>query len=157
MRFFRNWGGDRNGPCIVRQSGALPYRIVNTRVVFLLVTSRRTGRWIFPKGAVSSGMTPWESAAKEALEEAGVAGQIDTSPIGAYRHLDGGRPIDIDLYPLRVEQQLDEWDEMHQRLRHWALLPEVRRLIADRSVSSLAASLERGLRSTPVNRQPRIK
>lgn len=127
----------------VRQSGALPYMVVDRRVVFLLVTSRKTGRWIFPKGSISSGMTAWDSAAKEALEEAGVIGQIATLPIGSYQNSDKGIDVEIDLYPLRVELQHDRWQEMEQRLRHWALLAETRRLLADRSLSRLAEAVQR--------------
>lgn len=141
-----SWRGPRPAPVpALRQSGALPYAMVGDRIVFLLVTSRRTGRWIFPKGSVSTGMTPWDSAAKEALEEAGVSGVIDATPVGSYQNTDKGMPVEIDLYPLRVETQHDAWQEMDQRLRHWALLAETKRLLADRSLASLAEALHRRL------------
>lgn len=143
--FLRNWSPRVEAVPAQRQSGALPYSIVNDRVVFLLVTSRRTGRWIFPKGSISAGMTPWDSAAKEALEEAGVSGEVGTNPIGTYRNSDKGMLVDIDLYPLRVEAQFDAWQEMDQRLRHWALLAETRRLLADRSLARIAEALHRQL------------
>jgi 8-oxo-dGTP pyrophosphatase MutT (NUDIX family) len=143
---LHTWRGQPNaGGTTLRQSGALPYAMVGKKVVFLLVTSRRTGRWIFPKGSISSGMTPWDSAAKEALEEAGVSGEIATTPIGSYQNIDKGVPVVIDLFPLRVDEQLDTWQEMDQRLRHWALLAETRRLLADRSLSRLADALHRQL------------
>jgi 8-oxo-dGTP pyrophosphatase MutT (NUDIX family) len=134
-----------------RQSGALPYSVVEGRVVVLLITSRRTGRWIFPKGDIEPGMTPWESAALEALEEAGVSGNIAQEPVGSYRSsasMDGSSLVDVDLYPLRVDTQLGEWKEMDQRLRHWAVLPEARRLLNDRALSSLATKLRNELRAT---------
>ncbi|WP_240229824.1 NUDIX hydrolase [Devosia lacusdianchii] len=143
--FLRNWSPRVEAVPALRQSGALPYSIVNDRVVFLLVTSRRTGRWIFPKGSVSAGMTPWDSAAKEALEEAGVTGEVGTNAIGSYRNSDKGLLVDIDLYPLRVDAQFDAWQEMDQRLRHWALLAETRRLLADRSLARIAEALHRQL------------
>lgn len=145
LEFLRGWGSKPHVVPPLRQSGALPYSIVDNRVVFLLVTSRKTGRWIFPKGSISTGMTPWDSAAKEALEEAGVSGQIGTSPIGTYENSDKGMRTEIDLYPLRVEAQLPEWQEMDQRLRHWALLTEAKRLLADRSLSSITEALHRQL------------
>ncbi|GLQ08915.1 hypothetical protein GCM10007913_08470 [Devosia yakushimensis] len=128
-----------------RQSGAIPYVLREGRVVFLLVTSRRTGRWIFPKGSIPSGMTAWDSAAKEALEEAGVTGVVESEPLGSYRISDKGQLVDIDLYPLRVESQLDIWDEMDQRSRHWVLLAEARRLLADRALTRIADRLHRRL------------
>ena len=132
----------------MRQSGALPYSLIDRRVVFLLITSRRTGRWIFPKGAIEQGMTPWQSAAGEAMEEAGVSGDIAVHPIGSYRtSVDGASLVDVDLYPLRVQTQLDVWKEKHQRLRHWAVLPEARRLLNDPALSRLAVLLQASLRS----------
>lgn len=145
LEFLRGWNPKIEPVPALRQSGALPYSIVNDRVVFLLVTSRKTGRWIFPKGSISTGMTPWDSAAKEALEEAGVSGEIGTSAIGTYRNTDKGVPVEIDLYPLRVEAQLEAWQEMDQRLRHWALLAETKRLLSDRSLSNIAEGLHRQL------------
>lgn len=143
--FLRHWNPVVEPVPGPRQSGALPYTVIEGRVVFLLVTSRRTGRWIFPKGSISAGMSARDSAAKEALEEAGVVGEIGDEPIGSYQNTDKGLLVDIDLYPLKVSEQFDTWDEMDQRLRHWALLAEARRLLADRALVRLAEALHRQL------------
>lgn len=145
--FLRHWSPVVEALPGARQSGALPYTVIEGRVVFLLVTSRRTGRWIFPKGSISAGMTAWGSAAKEAHEEAGVIGEIGTEPVGTYQNTDKGLLVDIDLYPLKVTEQFDSWDEMDQRLRHWVLLAEARRLLAERSLVRIAETLHRQLTS----------
>jgi 8-oxo-dGTP pyrophosphatase MutT (NUDIX family) len=153
--FLRNWSPVvPTGPG-VRQAGALPYTVIEGRAAFLLITSRHTGRWIFPKGGIMEGLTPWESAAQEALEEAGVTGAVATEPVGSYRSAlndNDGTLVDVDMYPLRVDTQLDEWDEMDQRLRHWAILGEAKRLLADRSLSRLAETLHRQLVGGGVSR-----
>ncbi len=79
-RFFSKPPAEPVGP----QFGALPYKIVDGQVVVLLITSRGRGKWIFPKGRQMEGKTPWESAELEAYEEAGVVGEIETTPIGSY-------------------------------------------------------------------------
>lgn len=131
----------------VRQAGAIPYTVVQNHVVFLLITSRRSGRWIFPKGELKEGAVPWEVAAHEAYEEAGVRGTIEQTPIGSYRTMKTTafrrQPVIVDLYPLKVEEQLEEWPEMGQRHRHWAILPEAKRLLSDTKLSELAARLSR--------------
>ena len=151
QHILQNWR-DRltprqNGGEPTRQSGAIPYTVVEGRAVFLIVTSRRTGRWIFPKGSVIEGMTPWDSAAREAFEEAGVEGEIETVPVGAYRDMKtmGIRrsPIEVDLYPLRFARQLDEWPEKRSRYRHWVILPEAKRLLSNPEMADLAAMLDR--------------
>jgi 8-oxo-dGTP pyrophosphatase MutT (NUDIX family) len=133
----------------VRQAGAIPYKIVQDQVVFLLITSRRSGRWIFPKGELIEGMTPWALAAHEAFEEAGVTGEVDTKPVGSYRTMKTlsirRQPIVVDLYPLRVEEQLAEWPEKGQRHRHWAILPEAKRLLSEAKLAEMAARLSRSL------------
>ena len=59
-------------------------------IEFLLVQSRG-GRWIFPKGSVEAGLSPAQSAALEAFEEAGVRGRIETISFARYiRHERGG-------------------------------------------------------------------
>jgi 8-oxo-dGTP pyrophosphatase MutT (NUDIX family) len=129
-----------------RQSGAIPYRIVEGQIAFLIVTSRRTGRWIFPKGAPIEGLTPPQVAAREAFEEAGVEGVIGDTPLGSYRtvKVKGVRRVafEVDMYPLAVETQHETWPETGQRHRHWVLLPEARRLLSDKRLAELAAELQ---------------
>ncbi|MFC3703247.1 NUDIX hydrolase [Devosia honganensis] len=142
--FLKNWSPRVETPDGLRQAGAMPYALVEGRMAFLLITSRRSGKWIFPKGAIEPGMTPWDSAALEALEEAGVSGTMGTEPVGSYRASlgnNGSTLVDVDLYPLRVTQQHENWLEQDERMRHWATLSEARRLLADRSLSRLAALL----------------
>jgi 8-oxo-dGTP pyrophosphatase MutT (NUDIX family) len=144
--FLRHWSPRVDSAGAPGQSAALPYRIIDGRLAVLLVTTRRSGKWIFPKGAIEPGLTPWDSAAKEALEEAGVTGTVEDAPIGTYRAMAGaedGLPVDVDLFPLHVDRQLDSWKEQQQRLRHWATLREARRLLADPRLGQLAALLER--------------
>lgn len=142
--FLKHWSPRVDTQSDLRQSGALPYAIVEGRVAFLLITSRRSGKWIFPKGTIEPDMTPWDSAALEALEEAGVSGTIEQQPIGSYRASlgnDGIALVDVDLYPLLVTEQLDSWREQDQRLRHWATLSEAKRLLTDPALGRLAQRL----------------
>jgi 8-oxo-dGTP pyrophosphatase MutT (NUDIX family) len=143
-RFFPAADGRRLAGDATVQFGAMPYSIVEGRVAFLLITSRRTGRWIFPKGALITGLTPGETAAQEAFEEAGVEGVVDGRPIGQYRTVKQRLTrtlIDVQLFPLRVERQLDEWPEMQQRHRHWVMLKEAQRLLSDSRAADLAEQL----------------
>ncbi|MCG6121121.1 MAG: NUDIX hydrolase [Microvirga sp.] len=139
----------------LRQIGAIPYRIVEGQPAFLLVTSRRTGRWIFPKGSVIAGLTPAESAAREAWEEAGVEGAIWSEPVGSYEtaKVEGiqRRRVVVDAYPLEVTIQHETWQEMSQRRRHWAIWSEARRLLSEPGLVDLTKSLNESLRRAPQN------
>ena len=57
------------------QFAVLPWRRVE-RIEIMLVSSRETGRWVLPKGWPMKGIKPHNSAAREALEEAGILGKV---------------------------------------------------------------------------------
>lgn len=131
------------------QYGAIPYKIVDGHPVFLMVTSRRSANWVFPKGSPIKGLKPVETAAQEAWEEAGVRGEVAGKPVGYYLHPRNNQPDLLDriqLFPMLVTEQHDDWPEEAQRFRHWALLPQVQRLMASRHAARVAADFAHGLR-----------
>lgn len=112
-------------PKRAKQIAALPMRRDDRgRLRVLLVTSRDTGRWVVPKGWPMDDRDPWEAAAIEALEEAGVEGAVTPAPVGTYdydKRLDDGSPLpcEVTLYPLRVKRLRDHWKERAERKRRW--------------------------------------
>lgn len=116
--------GDMQMP-VIAQIAALPSRRdAAGDLQVLLVTSRTNRRWMLPKGWPMSGKSEAEAARVEALEEAGVQGIIDQDPIGSYGYVkdrgqDTARGARARVYALEVTDQLDQWDEMHQRERRW--------------------------------------
>ena len=94
----------------------------------LLITSLNSKRWILPKGWPEDGLAPAENAAREAFEEAGVSGKLDTRPIGNFHYLkekkDGsGMPCKVDVFALQVTKQAEDWPEKGAREMAW-LAPE---------------------------------
>jgi 8-oxo-dGTP pyrophosphatase MutT (NUDIX family) len=96
-------GANPSGKCLkppplpkVRQEvAAVCYRVRKRGVEFLLVQTRG-GRWTFPKGGAEPGLTHAQSAAIEAVEEAGVHGRIEEIAFARYfRH----RPETVTLTP----------------------------------------------------------
>jgi 8-oxo-dGTP pyrophosphatase MutT (NUDIX family) len=90
----------------------------------LLITSLNSKRWILPKGWPEPDLTPAESAAHEAFEEAGVIGKLDPHPVGTYHYLkekkDGsGLPCNVEVFALAVTKQLHEWPEKGARTLAW--------------------------------------
>jgi 8-oxo-dGTP pyrophosphatase MutT (NUDIX family) len=113
-------GGKRPG----RQCAALPFVWDGGELRVLLVTSRETRRWVLPKGWMEKRLSPHALAAKEALEEAGVLGEVERRPVGRYDYLKRGprdrvTPCSVRVFPLRVERLLDDWPERRQRQRRW--------------------------------------
>jgi 8-oxo-dGTP pyrophosphatase MutT (NUDIX family) len=65
------------------QVAAIPWRRGASGVEFCFVKSS-SGRRIFPKGKVEQGERPWDSAAREAKEEAGVLGTVVQQPLTTF-------------------------------------------------------------------------
>jgi 8-oxo-dGTP pyrophosphatase MutT (NUDIX family) len=90
----------------------------------LLVTSLRTRRWILPKGWPHAGLSLAQSAAREALEEAGVTGDVAAAPLGRYHYLKakkdgGGMACRVDVFALHVRRQRRTWLEKGARELLW--------------------------------------
>ncbi len=66
------------------QVAAVCYRIRSGAIEFLLVQTRNSKRWTFPKGGAEPGLTHAQAAALEAFEEAGVHGRIEEAPFTEY-------------------------------------------------------------------------
>ena len=91
---------------------------------WLLVTTKKRKKWIIPKGDIEKGMTPFESAAEEAYEEAGILGSISVDPLGHYRHGKGARPQYVQVFLLLVSELYDDWPELDIRARAWFTIDE---------------------------------
>jgi 8-oxo-dGTP pyrophosphatase MutT (NUDIX family) len=78
--------------CECEQVAAVCYRVRRGAIEFLLVQTRGSGRWTFPKGSTEPGLTHAQAAALEAFEEAGVHGRIEEASFTRYvRHKGEGR------------------------------------------------------------------
>jgi 8-oxo-dGTP pyrophosphatase MutT (NUDIX family) len=135
------------------QYAALPWRRRRGHSVeILLVTTRRTRRWIVPKGWPVDGCSPRECAAREAMEEAGVLGVIAPKPIGTFpyrKQRKSGESVRcrVEVFPLQVTHQLRNWPEKSVRETCWCTAedaaartsdPGLRRVIAKFAEASAA-------------------
>lgn len=128
-------------PELLKQSGALAWLPGPAPRQFMIVTSRRTGRWVLPKGNIDPGMTPPKAAQQEAFEEAGVIGHVAAEPLGTYRTRKIRPPhyweVEVALYPLKIAEVLDVWIEAEQRERRFVTLSEASELLADTGIITL--------------------
>ena len=137
---------EERGPLV--QVAALPYRLrEDGQAEVLLVTSRDTRRWIIPKGWPMKGRKPWEAAAREALEEAGVVGRIGKKPIGRYlyfkrreTHFDA---CEVEVFLLIVEKQVKTWRERGERQLQWFTLEEAAELVDETGMTAILRELTR--------------
>lgn len=125
----------------IRQSAAIPFREKNDELYVLLITSRSDGRWIVPKGHVEPYLSPAESAAREADEEAGVRGELLDRCVGSYRDTKYGHARHVDVFLLRVTQIFDDWLEKNERERRWFPVKKAARKIKNSELAKMIENL----------------
>lgn len=119
------------------QSGVIPIIDHHEGIKVVLVTTKEKTGWIFPKGEIELGMTPQNSAAKEALEEAGVKGDVGHILIDEYTYEKWGGELKVKVFTLSVTTVLDTWDEMTERERKIVGLDEAINLVKSVQKGSL--------------------
>ncbi|MEA3029141.1 MAG: uncharacterized protein QOJ53_95 [Sphingomonadales bacterium] len=134
---------------MITQYGVLPYRVdAEGAVEILLITSRERRRWVVPKGNPIPSFLNYESAAREAFEEAGVEGRIATAPIGAYRYekrrRGGAAAAIVTVYPLLVTREADRWPERGERERRWFPAEEAAGLVEEPELAVIILSFSAG-------------
>lgn len=120
-----------------KQSGVIPYRFDGKKLKIMLITSRRKQKWIIPKGVIEPYMTPQQSAAQEAYEEAGVFGKVWTMPVGSYKMEKWGGTCNVMVFPMLVTKIYDDWMEGNFRKRKWMSPEKAMKKIARRDVAEL--------------------
>lgn len=103
-----------------RQSAVIPYRIRDHKLEILVISTSKRKRWGVPKGIHDPGKTAQASAANEAMEEAGVLGNVLDVEVGRYSYAKWGATCTVHVYPMEVTAVLppDRWPESH-RGREW--------------------------------------
>ncbi|KAF5742460.1 nudix hydrolase 16 mitochondrial-like [Tripterygium wilfordii] len=123
-------------------AGCIPFRYTNSdesddanteKVVEVLMINSTSGPGLlFPKGGWENDETVEEAAVREAVEEAGVRGEL-MEFLGQYHfksktHRDEFCPEGLckaAMFALFVKEELDSWPEQSTRTRRWLKIPEV--------------------------------
>ncbi|WP_320189025.1 NUDIX hydrolase [Agrobacterium rosae] len=136
-----------------RQCGAIcfRYRPDHLDIEILLVTSRGSRRWIIPKGWPMKGKQPHQSAAIEALEEAGVRGKTRKTSVGSYVYLkdlaNGDvRPCIVDVFQIEVIKVKCDFKERGQRICEWVSADEAARRVREIELKSMLINFNPRLR-----------
>ena len=132
------------------QYAALPWRKTD-RLEIMLVSSRETRRWIIPKGWPMAGRSGSAAAGIEAMEEAGLLGVISKTPIGSYfyekRFSRYAQTCRVEVFPLRVVRQRNDWPEKHERSTKWFPADEAKDLVAEPELASLIGKFVRSFKA----------
>lgn len=102
------------------QSSVIPYRVRDGKAEILVIASSKKHHLVVPKGIKDPGLSPQASAAREALEEAGIEGEVAETALGSYSCEKWGATCTVVVYPMKVTRLIAEekWQENH-RGRQW--------------------------------------
>lgn len=133
--------GDRR-----RQSAALPVMGQGAGMKVVLITSRETRRWVIPKGWIEPGEAPHRSAAREAFEEAGLAGDAQPIPLGSYTYdkrlaRGGVLHCEVMVFRFQVARLLRDWPERTERQRRLMTPAAAAALVMEPDLARLLRSL----------------
>jgi phosphohistidine phosphatase len=124
------------------QSSVIPYRLHHGKPQFMIIRSSQDKHWVVPKGIVDPGYSPQDSAAKEAMEEAGIEGIVAEEAIGSYAYNKWGAQCTVSVYPMEVTHVIPEreWEEQH-RGRRWVSAAEATALLKQTALYPMIAIL----------------
>ncbi len=127
-----------------QQYAALCYRLKKKTgdIEVLLLTSRDTGRWVIPKGWPMPGKLSHEVAAREAYEEAGVRGTVETEPLGSFGYdkllKDGIQiPCRVQVYALEVSELVKNFKEKGERSLEWVSCEDAAGRVHEQELSDI--------------------
>ena len=139
-------------PCDVKwdvrsQFAALCYRYQKDKLRVLLITSRKTGRWIIPKGWPIDGKTPAETAMQEAWEEAGVVGNYDDVCLGLFSYRKyfeeaDDLPCVAMVFPVKVKHLEDKYPEAGQRKRKWVSRNRAAKMVSEPELARILCDFD---------------
>jgi 8-oxo-dGTP pyrophosphatase MutT (NUDIX family) len=129
------------------QSGVIPYRRKNETLEVLLVTTIRKRNWIIPKGFIEYHLSPFQSAKKEAFEEAGVRGSNTTRILGSFKARKNGSELLTKVYSMRVTAVYKDYPEKNLRKRKWLSATDAAKKVSIPEVAKMIRKMNRRRRS----------
>ncbi|KAK4803222.1 hypothetical protein SAY86_001425 [Trapa natans] len=127
-------------------SGCIPYRLkkvsdyhqgsIENRIEVLMVSSPNRNDLVFPKGGWEDDESVEEAACREALEEAGIRGILNETPLGVWEFRSKSRQEICSLeggcrgymFSLEVTEELEAWPEQENHCRRWVNIQEAFKL-----------------------------
>lgn len=123
---------------IYNEAGVLPYKIEkNGNLKFMFITTRKGKKWSVPKGLIEKHLDAKTTAAKEAMEEAGIEGEIADEKLGDFHFGKWGGICKVSVYPMRITHTREVWEEMYERNRKWFNLKEALKRIKNQELEEI--------------------
>ena len=128
------------------QSAVIPYRKGANGLEILLITSMKKKKWIIPKGYIEFNLSAFESAKKEAFEEAGVLGTNETIELGSFENYKSIGVCHTKVFTMEVIEVLEDYPHKTLRKRKWFELKTASENISIEAISSMILSMNNKLK-----------
>ncbi len=128
------------------QSAVIPYRKKEKGIEILLITSIRKKKWIVPKGFIEFNLSAFESAKKEAFEEAGIIGANETLELGTIKLNRYGGEVLVKVYSMEVIEEVEDYPEKHLRKRKWFAVNDALEKVNIPEISQLIKKLDSSIK-----------
>lgn len=92
---------------------------------------------MIPKGLVERHLTPRESAANEAYEEAGIRGRISRQAVGEFEYQKWGGTCHVEVFLFAVEDVGTTWPEAALRHRAWLSVENAAELVNEPALANI--------------------
>ncbi len=135
-----------NAPEEIIKSCVIPFRITEGKLELLMVTSMKKQKWIFPKGYIEFNLSAFESAKKEAYEEAGVVGENETVELGSFRLKKKNEVALLKVFSMEVTKELKDYPEKNLRKRKWFTIDEMNEAIENQDLKGFVTKLKDSLK-----------
>ena len=112
--------------------GGIVYFEEKNTLKYLVVTTKNSERWIFPKGKVKYFEFYTHAVSREVVEEAGVNANISFKLQGnpfIYRKT-SGKQQSIELYAMKYMNEAQRWKEKNKRKRKWLSFSEANNVLS---------------------------
>ena len=119
------------------QVAVIAVRKSDREVEVCLIRRKDAKTWGIPKGFIDPGDSPEQAALNEAVEEAGLRGEILGDAVGVYDYEKRDAELTVAVYLMKVVKEHKEWREMKFRERKWFSLEEAAEVLPDHPVWSL--------------------
>lgn len=122
------------------QAAALPILESEGQIKIVLVSTIK-GNWTLPKGVIDPGDSPQEAAIREAWEEAGIEGEMDSHEFARFQQKKWEGICTIRVYRMSIKLILDKWPEQDTRERKIVSVNDALQIIVKRQKPVIAKLL----------------
>ncbi len=131
----------KESPLIYKQSGAVPFYIIDGKILLLLISNTKGDKWIIPKGFIEQNFKPDASAAREVFEEAGIRGKIFKPALGKYKRKKLSGTYITKVFLFLAEEILDSWPEQSFRKRIWVPANDINKYIKTKKLLKILSNI----------------